>query len=344
MSNTESEYRFDPLQQRWVIIASERGKRPSDFQPQIDPTQGKFNPFAPGNEDKTPPEILSVPSENGDPWKIRVVPNKFPALRVEGQPNREPDGIYDSIEGVGAHEVIIETPDETSTIADRSIDDITDLLKVYRTRIQDLSRDSRLRYILVFKNHGSFAGASLKHPHSQIMATTVTPRIIQTELNASHDHYLRKERCLICDIIQQEIHDRERLITIDDRFIAFCPYASRFPFEVFIAPRHHSHDYTQSDDTELRALAGIMKDVFSRLKVSLNDPPYNFVLHTAPNLEGIPKGKENWPNLPLDFHWHLELLPRLTNVAGFEWGTGIYINPTPPEAAAKYLHEAESSL
>lgn len=340
MSDTQSQYRFDPLQQRWVIIASERGKRPVDFSPPPETRTATFNPFAPGHEDKTPPEILSLPGENGEPWKIRVVPNKFPALRVEGQPIREPEGIYDNIAGVGAHEVIIETPDPESTIAERSLDDITDLLGVYRSRIQDLSRDPRLRYILVFKNHGSFAGASLSHPHSQIMATTVTPRIVQNELTACREHFLSKERCLICDIIQQEIQSRERLISIDDHFIAFCPYASRFPFEVFIAPRKHSHDYTRTEKPDLRALAGILRDVLRRLKKSLNDPPYNFVLHTTPNLAGIPKGRENWPNLSLDFHWHLELLPRMTNVAGFEWGTGIYINPTPPEKAAAYLRDA----
>lgn len=340
----ESEYRYDPLQERWVIIASERGKRPHDFQPPRNTATAAFCPFCPGNEDKTPPEILRVP---GDParspgnsaWKIRVVPNKFPALRVEGQPTREAAGIYDSIAGVGAHEVIIDSPRHEGDLADGDPEDIFRLFQVYRERIRDLKNDHRLRYILVFKNHGAFAGASLSHPHSQIMATTVTPRIVATELDASQRHFEQKERCLICDLIKHEIADRSRVISIDDRFVAFCPYAARFPFEIFVSPRFHQHDYTLASDDDLRALARLMKDLIWRLKKALDNPPYNFVLHTVPNSQVVPRKAHGWEDLELGYHWHLELLPRLTRVAGFEWGTGFYINPTPPEDAAAFLRE-----
>jgi UDPglucose--hexose-1-phosphate uridylyltransferase len=339
--DNHSEYRFDLLQRRWVIIASERGKRPNDFQVPREPAVEGFCPFCPGHEDKTPPEILSIRDPGGRAggagWRVRVVPNKFPALRIEGQPLRESEGIYDRIVGVGAHEVIIETPDHESRLADREVEDIWVLFKVYRERLKDLMNDTRLKYILVFKNHGLAAGASLSHPHSQVMATTVTPRIVSVELNACREHHQVKERCLICDIIKQEIADRERIIGIDDRFIAFCPYASRFPFEAFIAPRFHQHDYTRASDEELRALAATMRDVLGRLRRGLDDPPYNFVLHTSPNTRALPRRSHNWDTIEFDFHWHIELLPRLTRVAGFEWGTGFYINPTPPEEAAKFL-------
>lgn len=350
--NEHSEYRYDVLQKRWVIIASERGKRPSDFHVDHDPDDTGFCPFCPGHEDRTPREILSVRSkriagtdddqkkvDQEDPWKIRVVPNKFPALRIEGDPDRTADGFYDRMVGVGAHEVVIETPEHDSSLADRDVDEIFELFRVYRDRVSDLSNDQRLKYVLVFKNHGMAAGASLRHPHSQIMATTVTPRIVATELRSCREHHDLKERCLICDIIKKEVTDRDRMIAVDDRFVAFCPYASRFPFEAFIAPRHHQHDYTLSSDDDLRSLATIMKDLLRRLKDALNDPPYNFVIHTAPNPRVVPRRTHYWDTLEFDFHWHIELLPRLTRVAGFEWGTGFYINPTPPEDAASFLRQ-----
>jgi UDPglucose--hexose-1-phosphate uridylyltransferase len=336
-----SQYRYDILQKRWVIIASERGKRPDDFHVPQEEKEGGFCPFCPGNEDKTPGEILGVREPSSRPnsggWKVRVVPNKFPALRIEGDPCREADGMYDRMNGIGAHEVVIETPHHNSNIADRGIDEIALVLQVFRDRLADLMNDTRLKYILIFKNHGAVAGASLPHPHSQVIATTVTPRTIALELNACRDHHQLKERCLICDIIKQEIDDRDRLIGVDDRFAAFCPYASRFPFEAFIAPRYHQHDYALATNDELRGLAAIIRDVLSRLKRGLNDPPYNLILHSAPNAKVEPRRSHYWDTIKFDFHWHIELLPRLTRVAGFEWGSGFYINPTPPEEAAKFL-------
>ena len=342
MSESPSQYRYDILQKRWVIIAGERGKRPIDFQLIQDAPESGFCPFCPGNEEKTPNQILSVPeAAGGDPraWKVRVVPNKFPALRVEGDPNRDAEGIYDRMNGIGAHEVVIETPQHRSSLADRSIDEIALVLRVYRDRLVDLMNDTRLKYIIIFKNHGTAAGATLAHPHSQIIATTVTPRTVALELSSCRDHHHVKERCLICDIIKQELADRDRIISADDRFVAFCPYASRFPFEAFIAPRYHQHDYALAADHDLRGLAAIIKDVLTRLNRALDDPPYNLLLHSAPNVRVEPRRTHYWDTIQFDFHWHLELLPRITRVAGFEWGTGFYINPTPPEDAARFLRK-----
>lgn len=340
-----SQYRYDILQRRWVIIATERGKRPQDFVLGKDASDsgGGFCPFCPGHEDKTPPEITAIREpgthSNGRGWKVRVVPNKYPALRIEGAPEREADGIFDRINGLGAHEVVIETPDHNDKMADRDVDHITMTLKVYRERLADLMRDSRLKYILIFKNSGAAAGASLSHPHSQIIATTVTPRTVALELNACREHHQVKERCLVCDIIKQDIAARDRLISIDDRFVAACPYASRFPFEVSIAPRFHQHDFSLASDEDLKALAIVIRDVLSRLRSALNDPPFNFILHTSPNANVRPHRAHYWDTIEFDFHWHFELFPRLTRVAGFEWGTGFYINPTAPEDAARYLRE-----
>ncbi len=342
MNENESQYRYDLLQKRWVIIAGGRGKRPDDFSNCKEPTpENGFCPFCPGSEDKTPREIAAVrepgSSPDGPGWRVRVVANKFPALHIEGDANREADGIYDRMNGIGAHEVVIETPRHDSNIAERSVEDVAQLLQVFRGRLQDLMNDTRLKYILVFKNHGAAAGATLAHPHSQIIATTVTPRTISLELIACREHHMVKERCLICDIIKHEIAERDRLIAVDERFVAFCPYASRFPFEAFIAPRFHQHDFALTTDGDLRALAASLREVLSRLKRGLDDPPYNFILHTAPNARVEPKRANQWDTLAHDFHWHIEVLPRLTRVAGFEWGSGFYINPTAPEEAARFL-------
>ena len=341
MHENNSQYRYDVLQKRWVIIAGERGKRPQDFAVPREEPETAFCPFCPGHEDKTPREITAIREPHGRPngsgWRIRVVPNKFPALRVEGQPEREADGIYDRMNGIGAHEVVIETPDHGSRMGDRDIDEIALMLRIYRERLTDLTLDTRLKYILIFKNSGAAAGASLSHPHSQIIATTVTPRTVALELNACREHHHVKERCLICDIIKQEVAARDRLVAIDDRYIAFCPYASRFPFEIFIAPRYHQHDYSRTSDHDLRGLAAVLKDVLKRFRDALDDPPFNYILHTSPNANVHPRRAHYWDTIEFDFHWHFELFPRLTKVAGFEWGSGFYINPTPPEEAAKFL-------
>lgn len=343
-----SELRHDPIQKRWVIIATERGRRPSDFLVEPEPTETRFCPFCKGNEGKTPPEIYAIRENSSSPnspgWSIRVVPNKFPALAIEGDLNREGIGVFDQMNGIGAHEVVIESPHHDIDLAYQPLDHLTRILQTYQNRIKDLMNDERLRYILVFKNHGSVAGASLSHPHTQIIATPVTPRIVSMELESAREHYERKERCLFCDIISQEIKDGVRVVTQNDDYICFAPFASRFPFEIFLVPIKHHHDFSGISPDELAGLAASLKDILTRLKQSLNNPPYNFVLHTAPNTKAKGRRPTHWQTLPYDFHWHIEIIPRLTKMAGFEWGTGFYINPTPPEDAAKYLREINDEI
>lgn len=339
------ELRHDPIQRRWVIIATERGRRPSDFV-KLEPERGEgFCPFCPGNESKTPPEIYAIrPPEtkpNTKGWEVRVVANKFPALRIEGEADREAVGIYDKMNGIGAHEVIIESPQHNVNLGDQPIEHFQKIMKVYQMRLIDLKKDLRFRYVIIFKNHGVTAGASLSHPHTQIIATPITPRTVSMELESARRHYELKERCLFCDIIKQELNSGERIISQIDGMVAITPFASRFPFEVMMAPIEHSHDFTLLDDDGLLALAKCLKDVLSRLKGALNDPPYNFILHTSPNTLSKTRRANYWATLSADFHWHFEIIPRLVRTAGFEWGTGFYINPTPPEDAARYLRELE---
>lgn len=328
------ELRRDPIIGRWVIIATERGKRPVDFSSPEPPKERGFCPFCAGNEDKTPAEVLAYrPAEtapNSEGWRIRVVPNKFPALMVEGDLGRVGEGLYDRMSGIGAHEVIIETPDHEASWSTMSQANLEEVLWAFKERIEDLKQDARFKYILTFKNHGDAAGASLEHPHTQMIALPIIPKRVAEEMEGSRAHFANKERCIFCDIIHQEQMSKSRIITENKNFIAFTPFASRFPFETWVLPKMHISHYEDSEKVGFDYLASLLRDTMRRLDTVLSDPPYNLIIHTSPvtafNLEY--------------YHWHIEIIPKLTKVAGFEWGTGFYINPTPPEEAAEYLREA----
>ncbi|MFA5114165.1 MAG: galactose-1-phosphate uridylyltransferase [Candidatus Margulisiibacteriota bacterium] len=342
------ELRKDPISDRWVVVSTERGRRPTDFGGSsvgAEQAETKFCPFCEGNEPKTPAEIIAwrkastLPNTAG--WDVRVIPNKFPALIIEGDVNRTGMGIYDMMSGIGAHEVIVETPKHNMNIPDLPDEHVERILWAYKQRITDLEKDKRFRYILVFKNYGTAAGASLAHPHSQLIATPITPRYIKMELSNSRNYFQEKERCIFCDMIRQELGSGERLVYENEYFVCFAPFASRFPFELWLMPRRHEHGFQLMPDEERAQLARCLKDVLSRLRKTLNDPPYNYVLHTAPNSVPRPGKPDYWGTIQYDFHWHIEIIPRLTKQAGFEWGSGLYINPTAPEEAAKYLREVK---
>ncbi len=339
------ELRFDPLRNRWVIVVPERARRPSDYllHKAAGPVRGSMAcPFCPGREDKTPPEIFALrdgSSPDTPGWRVRVVPNKFPALRIEDTAIRYGVGVFDVVSGAGAHEVVIETPDHDSSLADLPVECVKDVLVTFRERIRDLNRDSRLRYVLVFKNHQVAAGASLEHTHSQLIAMPMVPPTIKEELIVCRQHYKQKERCLICDVVDQELRLGERIIYENDDYLIWAPFASSFPFEIWVLPKHHLHDYSRLSEGELATVASMLKTALWGLKELLNDPPYNLVLHTAPPPFKRAGHADHWSSIEYDYHWHIEIIPRLTRIAGFEWGAGLFINPTPPEAAADYLRQ-----
>jgi UDPglucose--hexose-1-phosphate uridylyltransferase len=329
-----SELRKDPVVGRWVIISGERRLRPSDFGPEPVRPRLETCVFCAGHEDKTPPEILAG-RPAGSPadtpgWSYRVVPNKWPALRIEGELDATGEGLYDRMQGIGAHEVVVEAPDHRASLATMPLDAVAGVLLAYRERVLDLKNDPRFEYVLVFKNHGEAAGASLEHPHSQLIATPIIPIMVIEELAGSAEHYSRRERCVWCDILRQERGSRRRLIADRDGFVVVAPFAPRFPYETWILPDRHRSAFEESSADDLRGLAGVLQDFLRRMNHVLNDPPFNFMLHTAPLRE---------PGLD-HFHWHLEVIPKLTRVAGFEWGSGFFINPVPPEEAATALREA----
>jgi UDPglucose--hexose-1-phosphate uridylyltransferase len=312
----------------------------------VEPESGKMTscPFCYGNEDKTPGEIFAIRS-SGQPntpgWQVRVIPNKYPVLRVEGMLNNRGYGLYDVMNGIGAHEVIVETPDHNRGLDDLTHAEITNVLIAYRSRYLDLRKDMRFRYLVLFKNHGTRAGASLSHAHSQLIAVPLTPPVAMTELKICRDYFTNKERCIFCDLINFELASGDRVVKEFANYVILTPYASCFPFELRLYPKRHSHDFALMGDGELRELAVAMKEMLSRLKMVLKDPPYNFIFHTAPPRQSRLGKPDYWGSIEYDYHWHIELVPRLTQIAGFEWGTGFYINPTSPEDAAVFLREAE---
>ena len=329
------ELRKDSVTGRWVIISTDRARRPSDFtrEPVVITQPTRFCPFCYGNESKTPPEVLAYRVNGGHNqagWSLRVVPNKFPVLGIEGDLARQGDGMFDKMSGIGAHEVIIESPEHTATLATMSDKQVEDVLWAFRERTLDLKKDRRLRYILLFKNHGESAGASLEHPHSQLIALPVIPKRVKEELDGAKQYHDFKERCVFCDVVRQESQAGTRLVMETDRFIVIEPYAARFPFETWIVPKRHDSHFEDAGAPDLQNLAWVLRSTLRKLDKTLEKPAYNFLMHTAPAQD---------PPMP-HYHWHIEIMPRLTKVAGFEWGSGFYINPTPPEESAQFLREA----
>jgi UDPglucose--hexose-1-phosphate uridylyltransferase len=328
------ELRKDAITGRWVIISTDRRKRPNDFR--LEPATvigGEHCPFCPGREAMTPPEVLafrngSAPNTPG--WDLRVVPNKFPALQVEGNLDREGEGLFDRMNGIGAHEVIIETSDHRKMLSTMTEPEIERVLWAYRERVLDLKRDIRFRYILVFKNHGAPAGATLEHSHSQLIALPIVPDYVKDEIEGARRHHASKERCVFCDIIRQETSAGRRVIHENADVVALAPYAPRFPFETWLLPKSHGARFEEAPRQHYESLARMLKWVLVRMDKALESPPYNMIVHSLPFSEQATEF----------YHWHIELIPKLTRTAGFEWGTGFYINPTSPEEAAQVLRAA----
>jgi UDPglucose--hexose-1-phosphate uridylyltransferase len=322
------ELRRDPVAGRWVIIASERAKRPDDFAAEPSPAPRHLPcAFCAGNEAMTPQEIIAV-RVNGS-WRSRVVANKFPALMVEGDLGKRGDGMYDLMNGVGAHEVIIESPRHEISITGLSDEEVRDVLWLYKQRLLDLRNDYRLVYGLVFKNVKDKAGASMEHTHSQLIATPIVPLQVEQEIRRCAEYFDYRGRCMLCDMVMQEMSSGARMVMDTPNFIAFEPFAARFPFETHLMPKRHMSHFEATDDAMLPELARCLRMSIGKIEAALNNPPYNYLIHTSPlSVRSLDH-----------YHWHFEIIPRITRVAGFEWGSGFYINTVPPEQAASFLRE-----
>ena len=339
------ELRKDPIIGRWIIVATERARRPGNF---VDPSENEFIeeecPFCAHRESQTPPEIYALRDKHSHPnsagWKVRVVPSIKPILRIEGSLNRQGSGLYDVTDGVGAHEVIVETPEHIANMADLDLKQIQLVFETFIVRINDLERDPRFKYVLAYKNYGwSAGGGKIRHSRSQIIATPINPMRVKEELIGAKQYFDLHERCVYCDLIKQECDAKKRIVIESDHFAVLAPFASRFPFELWILPKKHHCDFSKGAHGHIHDLAKVLKEVLMRLKVGLDDPAYNFVIHSAPFRRD--KSGNRWKTIEDDYHWHIEVMPRLTHVAGFEKGTGFYICSIPPESTAEFLREVE---
>jgi UDPglucose--hexose-1-phosphate uridylyltransferase len=331
------ELRRDPLHNTWVVFAPDRQRRPQDYQPAVlNPTA--LDPFAEGHERLTPPEVYSLRKEKTKPnepgWRVRVVPNRYPAMRIEGQLEAAPVGLYDRLTGIGAHEVIIETPDGKIALEDLGVSAIADIFASYRERIIDLDKDQRFQHIYIFKNYGPTAGASLSHAHSQLIALPFVPPLIEGKLARARAHYEAKQRSLFSDILHTERVDGSRMVAENDGYVLFCPYASRFPFELAIFPKRHHPEFISCTTTELHDLAEVVRFALQRLNTVLERPGYNLMLHMAPLHR---PATDRHHSTRHDYCWHIEIVPRFNSLAGFEIGLGAFINTVYPEEAARFL-------
>ena len=327
--------RKDPVRARWVIVVTERVLRLVDFRAPRRRRPGGPCALCPGHEHETPSELLAyrdppatAPDSPG--WRVRVVPNKFPALRIEGDLERRGYGVYDLMNGVGAHEVIVESPDHDRDLGQLPLAAVQDVVRAYRDRILDVKRDPRLRAVVIFKTHGLAAGASLDHPHSQLLATPILPVALSEELLQARAYFDYRERCLFCDILQQEADESVRVVHATEHMLAFAPFAARFPFETWILPRRHAAAFESAWAAEQQDLASTLHAVLGKLDHALEDPPFTLLLHSAPFAEAESPS----------YHWHVEIVPGLLPRTGFAAGSGFSVNPMPPEDAARYLRDA----
>ncbi|MBI3601338.1 MAG: galactose-1-phosphate uridylyltransferase [Candidatus Omnitrophica bacterium] len=323
--------RKDFIVNRWVIVATERGRRQAAF---VSPVNQQTDP----HDCPFCQPIADTPLLAND--RVRVFKSGTPFF-VDGKPfSRQRHGLYEVSSSWGSHEVVLETTDHVANMSDLALEDIQKVFETYAQRMRLHRQDPSIRYVLAYKNYGVAAGSRpIGHARSQIMAIPVNPVRVKDKISGAKRYFDFHERCLFCDLIDQERKDGQRLILENGEFLALMPFASRFPFEVWIVPKRHCCDFAQGITGYEGQLAQIIKELLLRFKVGLNDPAYNYLIQSAPFEDG--GGYKEYPTIEEDYHWHIELLPRLMRVAGFERGTGFYINPIPPEMTAEFLREVK---
>ncbi len=332
-----SELRQNMATKQWVIIATERARRPEEFvdrsqrpMAELLPAYDPHCPFCPGNEEGPEMEVLRLPAGD-EPWLVRVVNNKYPALQQLGDRLRHFDGIHRSISGVGYHEVVVEGRQHNLSPALMAAEDLARTLMAFQMRGVVMSLDDRIEHVIYFKNHGPRAGTSLVHPHSQIIGLPVVPYDVRTRDEEARRYFDDTGTCVYCAMLEDELSDRKRLVSENEDYVAFLPYAALSPFHVWILPREHHSSYLMVSPVSINRLAQIVRDVLRRLYFGLNDPDYNIVLRSAP--------AKAWYADYL--HWYVSLIPRVTQTAGFELGSGMYINTALPEESAAFLRSVE---
>jgi UDPglucose--hexose-1-phosphate uridylyltransferase len=329
------ELRQNIATREWVIIATERAKKPQDF---ISPPKEKTEntpyspscPFCPGNEEKSREETFSIRDSSGR-WLVRSTPNKFPALAREGEPSYRADGTRRWMNGVGLHDVIIECPEHHLTTALLDPVQVLRILQTYKQLFLSAVKDPRVEQVTLFKNHGAAAGTSQSHPHSQMVATPVVPSHIRDRVAHAMNYYDEHRECVFCRMIREEQTSEERIVLETDHFIAFVPYAAFSPFHTWLLPKRHQPSFPQASDDEMEDLARVLQAVLKKLYVGLDNPDFNYVMRCLPGA----------PRKNAFFHWYLSIVPRVSKAAGFELGSGMYINTSLPEESAQFLRNVK---
>lgn len=335
------EIRQDVTTKEWVIFATERAKRPEQFTrngiAKLPPSWTSNCPFCPGNEEMTLSDLHTKTLSKDmslAAWQVRVVPNMFPALASDGSLSRVTEGsLFHHLDGVGQHEVVIETPVHNRFLFDMDDAEIGAVVSAYRQRYRELKKDGRFKLILIFKNHGRSAGTSLEHPHSQIIATPVVPAHVRNRYEVATSYFDDMERCIYCDVVAEEIRLQKRLLHQTEHFVAFHPFASRVPFETWIAPLRHCSSFSTITDDEVDDLARTVRVVMKQMHAGLGSPDFNYIIQSAPLADE-------------DKHyylWHMQIIPRLTTTAGFELGSGMSINTALPEETAEFMRNVQIS-
>jgi UDPglucose--hexose-1-phosphate uridylyltransferase len=327
-----AEIRYNIVTREWVIIATERAKRPEEFakpnlRREMQPPHSPSCPFCPGNESKTPPESYRMPQDGS--WQVRVIPNKFAALAASGELVRRSEGLKRIISGVGIHEVIIETPLHDKTLALLSEAEVEHVVRTYHQRYNAVTDDPRVAHVTLFKNHGERAGTSLEHPHSQLVGTPIIPPQVRERMENALRFYDEMGDCIFCSVMAEELLDHTRIIAQTPYFVCFVPYAALTPFHIWIYPLRHTANFSDATEEELSDLARLLRRLLRKIYYGLDNPDYNLSVRTPPReARGLRY-----------YHWYVSVIPRVTRVAGFEIGSGMFINVALPEASAEYLRK-----
>jgi UDPglucose--hexose-1-phosphate uridylyltransferase len=325
--------RKDPILKQWVIISPERSKRPLDFKLQpIQTGDPQKCPFCEGNEKMTPEETMAFrkagTGANTPGWWVRIFPDRSAILQASGDIGREGAGMFDLMNAFGIHEVVVDVPLHEQKLHTVPLEQVREVIWAFKQRLLEIKKNPRFKHFMLVKNSGEGV-TNIYHSHAHIIATPIIPKRIEEEIDGAREYFHYHDRCIFCDILRQEAEQEVRVVYSDSHFMVFCPFASRFPFEMYIVPRNHQPFFENIDKEYVSGFASAMQIALKRLQTLIPGLPYNFILHTSP----ISDSYRDF------FHWHLEIIPKLTQVAGFEWGSGFYINPTPPEDAAKLLRE-----
>lgn len=331
-----NQLRNDPTSGHWVVIVPRAVEENFIIAPETAPVENPICSFCEGRESETPSEIYADRKNNSPAntpgWQIRVIPDREPIFQIHGETNNRAHGIYDIVDGIGAHEIVLESPRHDENIFTFSVEKLNELLRVFQFRITDLKRDLRFVYVLAYKHFHPIIRN--KHPYSYILATPITPRRVKDELMQSQQYFQYKNRCLFCDIIHQELGEKTRIIAQNEHFVALSPFASRSPFEVWIAPTAHETFF--EENSHMPELANILHLILKKLKIVIPQIEFNLVIHNGPNKNSVPR-LGYWRTLERDFHWHIEIEPNIPNLTTFHEDTGFVVNFLPPETATQLL-------